>query len=204
MYIWKYDGEVPDRIYMDAIDVHVSAYLVYVDSEGVACYDEAGEYPIGAERLKDLYIKGAQIVVDDVFYIPISMIEDDDEVKLSYIMYDTVTSKMVYKTVESYKEPTPLPVPPSMTTLEIGSLTLTPEFEPGVSAYTLTVTDESNIVSFTTLPLDCEVVVEYDGSVVTDYGEGITWIDGTKNLTFTLGDETPPVVYTVAITKEIT
>lgn len=61
------------EIYEQAKDLHVATVMVYPDESKVLFYDEALEVPVLTTELKDLFIKGMTIVVnEEEFEVPIS------------------------------------------------------------------------------------------------------------------------------------
>ena len=95
-------------------------------------------------------------------------------------------------------------VPPSLSALSVGGKTLTPTFSSGTKSYTMSTESASDILTFTTVPADMAAVVKLGSTVITGYGEGVTWAAGSNTLTITLEDGvSEPVVYTVAVTAPV-
>lgn len=209
MSIFKIGDSIPDRIYNDAKDVHVSNYVAYVNADGLACYDAVGLRPMNSAVLKNLYYKGFLLCVGDKFYSPAGMVESDDEVVISFFKYDSATEKILYSTCSSddgVPDPDPEPeVTPSLTALSIGDKVLTPTFDPAVFAYSTSTADASNTVTMTVSPEGTAVAVKLGGVAVADYVNGgeVTWVSGENTLAITVGETTPAVVYTVTVTKTI-
>lgn len=65
------------NIYNDAVDVNVAARLVYAKASGNALtHDAAGEQKVYTDELKDMYLKGMVILVNNADYMkPVSYSE---------------------------------------------------------------------------------------------------------------------------------
>lgn len=200
MNIRTYKNGVPNQIPMHANDVNVSSYLIYVNRNNIACFDEAGFYPINAATLENLYAKGVLISENGVLYTPLSKTLSETDVALAFLAYDVAESEVVYRVASSSEE---APAIPFLASLSIGSKTLTPAFDPEVFLYSMSTEDESDILTLTTVLEDTTVVVKLNDVEVTDYEEGIVWGEGENVVTITVGDEPVPVVYTITVTKSI-
>ena len=199
MFIRKYGGNIPERIMMNADDVHVGNYVVYINEEGLACFDVEGQRLINARILEDLYIKGLLIMDDGVFYAPVSMTRDELGTEVAFIKYDAETEAMV-RTVISGADFI-VPLTPILVTLSIGDNELIPEFLPTEFDYAMTTENASDIMLLQTIPEDSEAIVELNGEIITGYDDlGIIWQPGENVLTITLGNEEPPVIYTITVT----
>ena len=90
----------------------------------------------------------------------------------------------------------------TLANLKIGSLTLSPEFDPDEDTYTATTTNATNIITAT--PADAGAAVEITvGDVVVPNGTAATWAAGSNTVTVkvTAEDGTTTETYTVTVTK---
>ena len=85
-------------------------------------------------------------------------------------------------------------------TLSIGSATLTPTFDAGVTAYTTTVTSSTSTVTATAADSDATVIIRNGTTVVTS-GNSATWATGTNTVTVTVINGVATKVYTIVVTK---
>lgn len=75
-----------DRIFDDAKDKNVRAICVYGDgSDGKAYVDAANTTQFTNSELKEAFLKGAIVVIDDVYYAPVNYGLDESE--LGYVTY---------------------------------------------------------------------------------------------------------------------
>lgn len=80
-----------DKILFDVVDVNVAGTYVYVDN-GVAYIDSEFEKPFSTKALKNVFLKGAVIVVSDDLYKPISFALNDSDVGVvTYVTPDDTT-----------------------------------------------------------------------------------------------------------------
>lgn len=88
--------------------------------------------------------------------------------------------------------------------LTIGSLTLTPAFDPDVTEYTATTANASNKVTATPADETARVVIK-KGETTVENGSNASWSSGANTLTVTVTDGTYPrtvtKVYTVTVTR---
>ena len=65
------------KIFKDAVDVNVATTLVYAKASGNALtHDEAGKEKVYTDELKDMYLKGMVILVNNADYMkPVSYSE---------------------------------------------------------------------------------------------------------------------------------
>ena len=89
--------------------------------------------------------------------------------------------------------------------LTIGSLELTPEFDPDVTEYTATTTAASNKVTAVAAD-DTAVISIKKGTTAVTNGGNASWSAGENTLTVTVTDGTAPnpqltKVYTVTVTR---
>ena len=88
----------------------------------------------------------------------------------------------------------------SLSGLTIGSLTLTPEFDPDVKQYTATTSNATNKVTATAA--DGADVTIMLGETEMENGTAATWADGENTLTVTVAEDgKTDGVYTVTVTK---
>lgn len=84
--------------------------------------------------------------------------------------------------------------------LAIGSLTLSPAFNPATLAYSTTTTNTTNTVSATEAEEDATVEIKVNGTVVSNGGTA-TWTTGANTVEFKVTNGTTIRTYTVAVTK---
>lgn len=84
--------------------------------------------------------------------------------------------------------------------MAIGSLKLTPSFEPNVTEYTATTTNASNKISATPENESAIVIIKKDSAEVKN-GEACTWSNGKNKLTIEVSNGNASRTYTVNITK---
>ena len=80
-------------------------------------------------------------------------------------------------------------------------MTLTPNFDSEVEAYTAATSNASNKVTAT--PTDDDATVEIlVGETEIENGSNASWEEGENTLTITVTNGTSETVYTVTVTKE--
>lgn len=84
--------------------------------------------------------------------------------------------------------------------LTIGTLTLSPAFDPDTQTYAATATAASDVVSATPAQAGAAVAISYGGKNVKN-GGSVTWTTGTNPLTITVTNGNAVKVYTVNVTK---
>lgn len=87
----------------------------------------------------------------------------------------------------------------SLSGLTIGTLTLTPEFDPTKTAYTATTTNSTNAIT-ATAPDGVSVEIKV-GETAIENGGRATWEDGENTVTVTATAGKSEKVYTVTVTK---
>ena len=96
------------------------------------------------------------------------------------------------------------PLNPSLSGLTIGSLELTPEFDPDVTEYTATTSNASNKVTATAADDTATIAIKNGDTDVTN-GSSASWSVGENTLTITVTDGVDNPVsktYTVTVTRE--
>lgn len=88
----------------------------------------------------------------------------------------------------------------SLSALSLGSLTLSPEFDADVIAYTATTTAATNTITATATDEDATVVIR-NGKTVVESGNAATWAAGMNTVTVTVINGTSTRTYTVNVTK---
>lgn len=84
--------------------------------------------------------------------------------------------------------------------LTIGALTLTPTFDAGTTAYTVTTSAATNKITAT--PEDENATVEIlVGETAIESGDSATWSAGENTVTITVTNDDVEKVYTVTVTK---
>lgn len=88
----------------------------------------------------------------------------------------------------------------TLSALTLGSLTLSPDFDANVTAYTTTTTNSTNTITAT--PTDSSATVEIkNGSAVVASGSSATWNEGDNTVTITVTNGSSVKTYTVTVTK---
>lgn len=129
-------------------------------------------------------------------------IQRDDTVKKNWkklgdFFSTEAEAENAIKTFFNYVEPSPLPQP-VLSNLEIGSLTLTPAFDAGVTSYTTSTTNASDVVT-ATAEAGLTVTI-MNGATAIDSGDAATWTSGDNTLTITVSNGEDSIVYTVTVT----
>ncbi len=83
----------------------------------------------------------------------------------------------------------------------LGSLTLTPTFDPSVTSYTTTTTDATNTITATATDSTNATVTIKNGSTTVTSGNAATWVTGKNTVTITVTNDGESKVYTVEVTK---
>ena len=93
------------------------------------------------------------------------------------------------------------PLNADLSGLTIGTLSLTPSFDPDVTEYTATTSNDTNKVTAT--PADETATVKIlVGETEIENASSATWQVGENTVTITITDGTVSKVYTVTVTKE--
>lgn len=87
----------------------------------------------------------------------------------------------------------------SLVSLSIGSVALTPAFDPGTTSYTATTSNATNTVTATGAD-GVTVAIKVNGTTITS-GSSATWNTGSNTLTVTATKGDTSKVYTVTVTK---
>lgn len=88
----------------------------------------------------------------------------------------------------------------SLSALAIGTLSLTPEFDPDVTEYTATTTNATNKITATPEDENAAVTIESDDATIADDGTA-TWAAGDNVVTITVTNGGLEKVYTATVTK---
>ena len=91
------------------------------------------------------------------------------------------------------------PISKSLKGLTIGSLTLTPAFDPDVTEYAVTTTNASNKVTATPESADAEVVITAN-DVEIESGDSVTWTEGENEVVIEVTGDDGTTTYTVTVT----
>lgn len=89
-------------------------------------------------------------------------------------------------------------VAPVLSTLSIGSLTLTPTFDASTYIYTTATTNASDSVT-ATAGTGLTVAIEANGTTI-DSGDSVTWTTGDNTVEVTVSNGTDTATYTVTVT----
>lgn len=82
-----------DKIYQDSKDVYVSANVIYDKGDGKAYSDSGKTTQLTTSALKDAFLKGAIIFLNDESYaIPVSYSEASSIGSIAYIVPNAVTA----------------------------------------------------------------------------------------------------------------
>lgn len=80
-------------IYKDSNDVPVASYIIYAKNDGKAYTDEAKTIQFTTSALKDYFLKGSVIVLNNGDYaIPVGYAEADSVGSVSYIVPNGTTA----------------------------------------------------------------------------------------------------------------
>ena len=93
----------------------------------------------------------------------------------------------------------PTVLAPALASLAIGSVTLTPAFDPGIRHYTATTSNATNTITAT--GADSATVVIKNGSTTVTSGSSATWTAGENDVTITATMGGITTTYTVKVTK---
>lgn len=85
--------------------------------------------------------------------------------------------------------------------LKIGTLTLSPEFDPSETTYTAATTNATNTINVTTMYTDAEVEIKHGAATVIENGGTITWDAGSNTVTVTVTNDSVTKTYTITVTK---
>ncbi|MDE6745594.1 MAG: phage major capsid protein [Oscillospiraceae bacterium] len=89
----------------------------------------------------------------------------------------------------------------TLSSLTIGSLTLSPAFSPTVDSYTVTTENNTNTITAAATDEDATVSIEANGTAVTS-GSAATWNMGTNTVEVKVTNSGYSKTYTVTVTKE--
>lgn len=87
----------------------------------------------------------------------------------------------------------------TLSALAIGSLTLTPEFDPQTLEYTAATTNASDKITATASDESFTVTIESDDATIGDDGTA-TWVEGDNVVTITVSDGTDSLEYKATVT----
>lgn len=87
-----------------------------------------------------------------------------------------------------------------LSALSLGSLTLSPAFNPTIGTYTTSTTNASNTITATAAKTGATVAIDHDGTPVAN-GAAITWTTGENTVTIIVTNGTTTKTYTVTVTK---
>lgn len=89
----------------------------------------------------------------------------------------------------------------TLSALTIGSLTLTPAFDAGVTEYAVETTNATNKVTATPTDEDATVTITLGESTTIANGTSATWAAGENVLTIVVTNGDTTETYTVTVTK---
>ena len=87
-----------------------------------------------------------------------------------------------------------------LSSLSVGSLTLSPAFDKNVTVYTATTTNATNAISAVAKDGDATIAIKNGGTDVTNGGSA-TWAPGENTVKVTVTNGASSKVYTVTVTK---
>lgn len=87
-----------------------------------------------------------------------------------------------------------------LSSLTIGSLTLSPAFDPDVKAYTASTTNSTNQITVATESGTATVEIDVNGSIIPN-GTSATWVAGANSVAIKVTDGGNSGTYTVTVTK---
>lgn len=105
--------------------------------------------------------------------------------------------KSAVKSERSSVDPAP---DATLSSLSLGSLTLSPAFSSAVTEYTATTTNSTNTVSATATDKSATIEIK-NGSTTVDNGSAATWSEGENILTIKVTNGSEVKTYTVTVTK---
>jgi hypothetical protein len=88
----------------------------------------------------------------------------------------------------------------TLSALTLGSLTLTPSFDPSVTSYTTDTTNTTNTINATAASDSASVAILANSQTVVN-GNSITWQTGANTVTVTVTNGAATKVYTITVTK---
>lgn len=89
----------------------------------------------------------------------------------------------------------------TLSSLTIGSLTLTPTFDAAVTSYTATTENNTNTVTATAKDANATAAIKVNGTAITS-GSAATWITGANTVEVKVTNGDYSKTYTVTVTKE--
>lgn len=89
----------------------------------------------------------------------------------------------------------------NLSSLAIGSLTLSPAFDKNVMVYTATTSNATNKVTAVAEDLAATISI-INGDTAVESGTAATWVDGENKLRVTVQNGGKSKTYTVTVTKE--
>lgn len=119
----------------------------------------------------------------------------------AFLLLDIDGLRPAVYTVQTQTAPTASNVA-TLSSLKVGSLTLSPTFSASTDTYTASTSDASNVVSAIPTDAHAEVTVKL-GTKVVENGSAVKWASGSNTLTATVTaeDGTTTKTYTVTVTK---
>lgn len=90
----------------------------------------------------------------------------------------------------------------TLSALTIGSVTLSPAFDPSITTYTATTTNTTNTVTATATDAENANVTIKNGGTTVMSGQSATWATGTNVLSVVVTNGGATKAYTVIVTKE--
>ena len=119
----------------------------------------------------------------------------------AFLLLDIDGLRPAVYTVQTQTAPTASNVA-TLSSLKVGSLTLSPTFSASTVTYTASTSDASNVVSAIPTDAHAEVTVKL-GTKEVDNGSAVKWASGSNTLTATVTaeDGTTTKTYTVTVTK---
>ena len=101
--------------------------------------------------------------------------------------------------IRSFRKARCNPIAKTLSGLTIGSLTLTPTFDPSVTEYAVTTTNASNKVTATPTSADATVVIKAN-DVAIESGDSVTWTEGENEVEVKVTGDDGSTTYTVTVT----
>lgn len=104
-----------------------------------------------------------------------------------------------YCGISDQSEPTPPDA--TLSSLSLGTASLSPEFASGTTVYTAATTNATNTVTAVATDNDATIAITLGENTTVTNGEAATWAEGANTLTIVVTNGTATKTYTVTVTK---
>ena len=89
----------------------------------------------------------------------------------------------------------------TLSTLSLGSLTLSPTFAADKTEYTTTTSNATNTITATATDSDATVTIKVNGTAINSGGSA-SWVAGENTVTVTVANGSASTIYTITVTKD--